>query len=119
VSKSRVTAEQEMRQLNVKVLPQDSEFIQEVLRPQLGVPYNADVVLEVISRFRTWFHAPRHVLTAVKQDAEAQEPHVIGPHAGTREFSRRPLRLRECYQPGVSSTGSATRVCWANFVCQD
>ena len=75
MAKSRVTADQEMRQLNVKVLPQDSEFIQEVLRPQLGVPYNADAVREVISRLRTWFHLPAHVVQTLKKDAEGL--HVI------------------------------------------
>lgn len=78
MAKSRVTAEQEMRQLNVKVSQEDSEFIQEILRLQLGVPYNADAVREVISRLRTWFHVPRHVFAALQQDSETHELHIIG-----------------------------------------
>src|SRR5208283_5808343 len=45
--KSRVTADQEMRQLNVKLALEDSEFLQDVLRPELGLPYNAEAAREL------------------------------------------------------------------------
>ena len=78
MSKSRVTADLQMRQVNVRVTAEDSEFVQSVLRPQLGLPYNADVVREVISLLRTWFHLPAHVVDALKKDADAQKLHTLG-----------------------------------------
>jgi hypothetical protein len=77
MAKSRVTADQGMRQLNVKLAPEDSEFVQAVLRPWLGVAYNAEAVREVISQLRTWFRLPANVVEALKQDADAHEPHSI------------------------------------------
>jgi hypothetical protein len=68
--KSRVTADQEIRQLNVKLAPEDSEFVQDVLRPQLGLPYNAEAVRELIARLRTWFYLPAPVVHTLEQDAE-------------------------------------------------
>jgi hypothetical protein len=77
MSKSRVTADLEMRQLNVKVAPEDSEFVEDVLRPKLGFPYNAEAVREVISQLRTWFHLPGYVVDTLKQDADAQKLNTL------------------------------------------
>ncbi len=56
--KSRVSAEQEMRHLSVKLPQAESKFIQEAVR-------------EVIAHLRTWFRLPTHVVDALKRDAEA------------------------------------------------
>ena len=77
MAKSRVTADQEMRQLNVKLAPEDSEFVQAVLRPRLGVAYNAEAIREVISQLRTWFRLPANVVEALKKDADAHELHIL------------------------------------------
>jgi hypothetical protein len=66
-----------MRQLNVKVPPEDANFVQEVLRPQLGFPYNAEAVREVISQLRTWFRLPVYVVDVLKKDADAQKLHIL------------------------------------------
>ncbi len=66
-----------MRQLNVKVPPEDANFVQEVLRPQLGFPYNAEAVREVISQLRTWFRLPSYVVDVLKKDAESQKLHIL------------------------------------------
>jgi hypothetical protein len=75
--KSRVTADQEMRQLNVKLAREDSEFVQDVLRPQLGLPYNAEAVRELIARLRTWFYLPVPVVRTLEKDAELHIVHIV------------------------------------------
>lgn len=77
MAKTPLPADQEMRQLNVKVPPEDANFVQEVLRPQLGFPYNAEAVREVISQLRTWFRLPVYVVDVLKKDAEAQKLHIL------------------------------------------
>lgn len=66
--KSRITDEQEMRQLNVKLFQEDSEFVQYVLRPELNLPYNAEAVPEVISCLR-------------RPDAQARRRRAQAPRA--------------------------------------
>src|SRR5450631_4658290 len=77
MAKTPLPADQEMRQLNVKVPPEDANYVQEVLRPQLGFPYNAEAVREVISQLRTWFRLPSYVVDVLKRDAEAQKLHIL------------------------------------------
>jgi hypothetical protein len=77
MAKTPLPADQEMRQLNVKVPPEDANFVQEVLRPALGFPYNAEAVREVISQLRTWFRLPVYVVDVLKKDAEAQKLHIL------------------------------------------
>src|SRR5271154_4803463 len=77
MAETPLPADQEMRQLNVKVPPEDANFVQEVLRPQLGFPYNAEAVREVISQLRTWFRLPVYVVDVLKKDAEAQKLHIL------------------------------------------
>jgi len=78
MAKSRVSADQEMRHLNVKLSPEDAGFVQDVLRSQLAVPYNAEAVREVITQLRTWFHLPAHVVDALRRDADARRLHTLG-----------------------------------------
>ena len=77
MAKTPMPADQEMRQLNVKVPPEDAHFVQEVLRPALGFPYNAEAVREVISQLRTWFRLPAYVVERLKKDAAAQKLHFL------------------------------------------
>ena len=77
MAKTPLPADQEMRQLNVKVPPEDANFVQEVLRPALGFPYNAEAVREVISQLRTWFRLPVYVVDVLKKDAESQKLHIL------------------------------------------
>jgi hypothetical protein len=77
MAKTPLPADQEMRQLNVKVPPEDANFVQEVLRPQLGFPYNAEAVREVISQLRTWFRLPVYVVDVLKKDADTQKLHIL------------------------------------------
>jgi hypothetical protein len=71
MAKTPMPVDQEMRQLNVKVPPEDAHFVQEVLRPTLGFPYNAEAVREVISQLRTWFRLPAYVVELLQRDAAA------------------------------------------------
>ena len=77
MAKTPMPADQEMRQLNVKVPPEDAHFVQEVLRPALGFPYNAEAVREVISQLRTWFRLPAYVVDLLKRDAAAQGLNIL------------------------------------------
>jgi hypothetical protein len=77
MAKTPLPADQEMRQLNVKVPPEDANFVQEVLRPALGFPYNAEAVREVISQLRTWFRLPVYLVDVLKKDADAQKLHIL------------------------------------------
>ncbi len=77
MAKTPMPADQEMRQLNVKVPPEDAHFVQEVLRPALGFPYNAEAVREVISQLRTWFRLPAYVVELLRRDAAAQGLNIL------------------------------------------
>lgn len=77
---SRVTADQEMRQFNVKLAPEGSEFVQDVLRPQLGLPYNNGEAAPrtECSAPHTWFYLPVPAVRALEQDAELHKVHILG-----------------------------------------
>lgn len=107
--KTSLSAEHEMRQLNVKLAPEDASFVQEGLRQQLGVPYNAEAVREVIAQLRIWFRLPAYVVARLKWDADVQKLHLVaylqmlllrryeelqgGEHASRRSaFSAKPSR---------------------------
>lgn len=48
-----------------------------MLRPRLGVAYNAEAIREVISQLRTWFRLPANVAEALKKDADAHQLHTL------------------------------------------
>lgn len=75
--KTSLSAEHEMRQLNVKLAAEDASFVGEELRQQLGVPYNAEAVREVIAQLRTWFRLPAYVAARLKRDADGQKLHLV------------------------------------------
>jgi hypothetical protein len=77
MAKTPIPPEQETRQLNINLAPEDSEYIQETLRQQLGLPYNAEAVREVIATLRTWFHLPATVANTLKPDAASRHLNVL------------------------------------------
>jgi hypothetical protein len=78
MAKTPVPPDQETRQLNIKLAPVDSEFIQATLREQLGLPYNAEAVREVISHLRSWFRLPGTVVKLLREDAENRHLNIVG-----------------------------------------
>ena len=66
------SAERSELQLHIPLVQEDTFFVQEELRSAIGAPYNAAAVVDVLSRFRTWFHLPHHVVGALKRDAGSQ-----------------------------------------------
>jgi hypothetical protein len=77
MAKTPIPPEQETRQLNVKLASEDLDYLQRILRPALGLPYDAETVREVIARLRTWFRLPAHVSSVLKTDAESRELHLL------------------------------------------
>jgi hypothetical protein len=64
-------------ELNIKLAPEDSEYIQETLRQQLGLPYNSEAVREVIAHLRTWFQLPGTVVQLLREDAESRHLNIL------------------------------------------
>jgi hypothetical protein len=77
MAKTPIPPEQETRQLNVKLAPEDFDYLQRILRPALGLPYDAETVREVIARLRTWFRLPAHVTSVLKTDADSRKLHLL------------------------------------------
>ena len=102
MAKSRITDEQGMRQLNVKLPPEDSEFVQNVLRPQLNVPYNADALREVISQLRTWFRLPAYVGRGAQGRRRCAEAPRTRVSADASAYPVRGPRLRWSCRPACS-----------------
>ena len=63
--------------LNVKVPPEDLFYVQEVLKPELGVPYNADVVREVLKQLRTTFGLPGYMAKVVEKDRKDKKQNIL------------------------------------------
>ena len=77
MTRTPIPPEQQTRQLNVKLSPEDLDYLQRILRPALGFPYDAETVREVIARLRTWFRLPAHVSAVIKRDADSRELHLL------------------------------------------
>ncbi len=77
MTRTPIPPEQQTRQLNVKLAPEDLDYLQRILRPALGFPYDAETVREVIARLRTWFRLPAHVSAVLKKDADSRELHLL------------------------------------------
>jgi hypothetical protein len=77
MAKTPIPPEQETRQLNIKLAPDDSDYIQDTLRKQLDLPYNAEAVREVIAQLRTWFRLPGTVVKLLKEDAESRDLNIL------------------------------------------
>ena len=70
--------DQALQPLNVKVPSEDLYFVQEVLKPALGVSYNAEAVREVLVQLRTCFRLPRYVVDALEAEMKAKKLNILG-----------------------------------------
>jgi hypothetical protein len=77
MAETPIPPEQEARQLKVKLASDHLDHLQRILRPALGLPYDAETAREVISRLRTWFRLPAHVCSVLKKDADSRELHLV------------------------------------------
>ena len=67
-----------LQPLNVKVPSEDLYFVQEVLKPALGVSYNAEAVREVLVQLRTCFRLPQYVVDVLEAEMKAKKLNVLG-----------------------------------------
>lgn len=67
-----------LQPLNVKVPSEDLYFVQEVLRPALGVSYNAEAVREVLVQLRTCFRLPQYVVDVLEAEMKAKKLNILG-----------------------------------------
>lgn len=75
----------------------DAEYAHEVLRPELGAPYTAEAIRQVLFMLRTWFHLPAPVVEVLKRDARRQ----VLLHRRYEELSMVSARRR---RPNVDSS---------------
>jgi hypothetical protein len=78
VGKTPRPEDESLKPLNVKVPPEDLYFLQEVLKPALGVSYNAEAVREVLIQLRTCFRLPQYVVEALKTEMKARKLSILG-----------------------------------------
>ena len=67
-----------LQPLNVKVPSEDLYFVQEVLKPALGVSYNAEAVREVLVQLRTCFRLPVYVVDVLEAEMKAKKLNILG-----------------------------------------
>ena len=67
-----------LQPLNVKVPSEDLYFVQEVLKPALGVSYNAEAVREVLAQLRTCFCFPQYVVDVLHGEMKAKRVNILG-----------------------------------------
>lgn len=67
-----------LQPLNVKVPSEDLYFVQEVLKPALGVSYNAEAVREVLVQLRTCFRLPQYVVEVLEAEMKAKRLNILG-----------------------------------------
>ncbi|RPH70594.1 MAG: hypothetical protein EHM78_10705 [Myxococcaceae bacterium] len=67
-----------LQPLNVKVPSEDLYFVQEVLKPALGVSYNAEAVREVLVQLRTCFRLPQYVVEVLEAEMKAKKLNILG-----------------------------------------
>src|SRR6516165_1797848 len=67
-----------LQPLNVKVPSEDLYFVQEVLKPALGVSYNAEAVREVLVQLRTCFRLPQYVVDVLEAEMKARKLNILG-----------------------------------------
>src|SRR5689334_11461912 len=67
-----------LQPLNVKVPSEDLYFVQEFLKPALGVSYNAEAVREVLVQLRTCFRLPQYVVDVLEAEMKAKKLNILG-----------------------------------------
>jgi hypothetical protein len=67
-----------LQPLKVKVPSEDLYFVQEILKPALGVSYNAEAVREVLVQLRTCFRLPQYVVDVLEAEMKARKLNILG-----------------------------------------
>src|SRR3974390_3547299 len=67
-----------LQPLNVKVPSENLYFVQEVLKPALGVSYKAEAVREVLVQLRTCFRLPQYVVDVLEAEMKARKLNILG-----------------------------------------
>ena len=62
----------------MKVPSEDLYFVQEILKPALGVSYNAEAVREVLVQLRTCFRLPQYVVDVLEAEMKAKKLNILG-----------------------------------------
>jgi len=78
IGRTPLPEDEALKPLNVKVPSEDLYFVQEVLKPALGVSYNAEAVREVLVQLRTCFRLPRYVVEALEAEMKAKKLNILG-----------------------------------------
>ena len=78
-----------LQPLNVKVPSEDLYFVQEVLKPALGVSYNAEAVREVLVQLRTCFRLPQYVVDVLEAEMKAKKLNILGLRPGAASAALR------------------------------
>ena len=94
-----------LQPLNVKVPSEDLYFVQEVLRPMLGVSYNAEAVREVLVQLRTCFRLPRYVVDVLDAKMKAKKVNILGYVQELLLRRYETLRDQKPASPGASPRG--------------
>jgi hypothetical protein len=96
-----------LQPLNVKVPSEDLYFVQEVLKPALGVSYNAEAVREILVQVRTCFRLPQYVVAVLEAEMKAKKLNILG--YVQELLLRRYEALREEASHGAKAPRSVTR----------
>jgi len=78
VGRTPLPKDEALQPLNVKVPSEDLYFVQEVLKPALGVSYNAEAVREVLVQLRTCFRLPQYVVDVLEAEMKARKLNILG-----------------------------------------
>ena len=109
MARTPLPEEDASKPLNVKVPPEDLLYVQEVLKPELGVPYNSDVVREVIKQLRTTFGLPDYVVDAIERDRKAKKQNILKYLQELLSRRSEDLRANEARAPEVSKAAKRSR----------
>jgi hypothetical protein len=105
VGRTPLPKDEALQPLNVKVPMEDLYFVQEVLRPALGVSYNAEAVREVLVQFRTCFRLPRYVVDVLEAEMKARKLNILGDVQELLLRRYEALRGQKPPAPGASTRG--------------
>jgi hypothetical protein len=78
MGKTPLPKDEALQPLNVKVPSEDLYFVQEVLKPALGVSYNAEAVREVLVQLRTCFRLPQYVVDVLEAEMKTKKLNILG-----------------------------------------
>jgi hypothetical protein len=103
VGKTPLPKDEALQPLNVKVPSEDLYFVQEVLKPALGVSYNAEAVREVLVQLRTCFRLPQYVVDVLEAEMKAKKLNILGY---VQELLLRRYEVLRDAPPGTLKGGS-------------